>query len=219
MLDSGWLFDAVRREKPAGPPRGHHERFRLVFDLAAIAYLLPAPAGSVIVGRRPVIIARSVITAIIVGPTMIIGAAIIWTGIVPTIVGVIVTEVIEYKRERKRDSETDAIGASWQRGDDQRGNKEQKNQRLFHLTCTSGESLQLTRNQMKREARRERHRARSSGIERDRAASSEIERHRTGPNGIERHRAGSPERKRDGDTASGRHDDGMGQNETLLIRI
>ena len=76
---------------------------------------------------------------------MIIGSAIIWTGIVPTIVGVIVTEIIEYKRNRERDSEAYTVGSGWQWGDNQRGNKEQKNQRLFHLRCTSGEYLQLIR--------------------------------------------------------------------------
>jgi hypothetical protein len=76
---------------------------------------------------------------------MIIGSAIIWTGIVPTIVGVIVTEIIEYKRKRERDSETYAVGAGRQRSDDQRGNKEQQDQQLFHLRCTSGEYLQLIR--------------------------------------------------------------------------
>ena len=76
---------------------------------------------------------------------MIIGSAIIWTGIVPTIVGVIVTKIIEYKRDRERDSKTYAVGSGRQRGNNQRGNKEQKNQRLFHLRCTSGEYLQLIR--------------------------------------------------------------------------
>jgi hypothetical protein len=128
---------------------------------------LPPPAGPVIVAR-PVIIAWSVITAIIVGPTMIIGSAIIGsaiigTGIVPTVVGVIVTEIIEYKRKRERDSEAYTVGAGRQRGEDQRGSKEQKDQRLFHLRCTSGEYLQLIRNQMKGKLI-------ASGIERHRAA-------------------------------------------------
>jgi hypothetical protein len=136
---------------------------------------------------------------------MIIGAAIIWTGIVPTIVGVIVTEIIEYKRKRERDSEAYTVGAGRQRGEDQRGSKEQKDQRLFHLRCTSRESFQLIRNQMKREARRERRRTGSSGIER----------HRTGLNGVERDRAASSGIERDRTASSGI----AGKNETAIRRV
>src|SRR5260221_7078252 len=106
------------------------------------------PAGSVVawtiatVVVSPTIIVRSrvvrsAIISAVVGAAVV--PAVVGAAVVPAVIGLRVvgwTEVIEQERERKRNTETHALGPGRELRENQRANSEQKNQQLFHLAYT-----------------------------------------------------------------------------------
>jgi hypothetical protein len=94
------------------------------------------------------------IAAVVVTPTIIIRSRVVRPAIIPAVVGAAVvsaviglrvvgwTEVIEQERERKRNTETHALGPGRKLRENQRANREQKNQQLFHFGVHLGELTQ-----------------------------------------------------------------------------
>src|SRR5260221_4849074 len=97
------------------------------------------PAGSVVAWT---------IATVVVSPTIIVRSrvvrsaiisAVVGAAVVPAVIGLRVvgwTEVIEQERERKRTTETHALGPGRELRANQRANSEHKNQQLFHLAYT-----------------------------------------------------------------------------------
>jgi hypothetical protein len=90
------------------------------------------PAGPVVASA---IIARSIISAIVARPTIIVGPRTVGAVIVTAVVGLIVAraEVIEKERERERNTPTHALGSGRELRENQCAASEQKNQQLIHM--------------------------------------------------------------------------------------
>jgi len=104
------------------------------------------------------IVARATISAAVV-ISIVIRSAIAGAAIMSAVVRLRVVgraEVIEQKRERERNTETHTLAPSWELGQNQGANREQKNQQLIHRTFNlRGDYFEFIINRMKREAQSE----------------------------------------------------------------